>query len=165
CSSFSKILAPGMRVGFVCAHKDIISKMVVAKQVSDVHTPVITQIMANEYITKDGFDKHIEDIRELYDHKCSVMIDAIEKYFPKQITHTTPNGGLFIWCDLNGDYDMNNIAKICTEKKVACVPGSAFMSDQSKPCSAFRLNYSTVSDEKILTGIKILGDVFNKLLK
>ncbi len=165
CSSFSKVLAPGMRVGFVCAHKDIIGKMVVAKQVSDVHTPVITQIMADEYIKRPDFSQHIEDIRKLYAHKCSVMLEAIEKHFPKQITHTVPRGGLFIWCDLNGDYNMDEIAKYCTSKKVACVPGSAFMVDQDKKCSAFRLNYSTVTDEKIKAGIKILGDVFNEIIK
>lgn len=164
CGSFSKILAPGMRVGYVCAHKDIISKMVIAKQVSDVHTPVLTQMIAYEYISEFGLDKHISDIRKLYRHKCRTMLDAIDKYFPKQVTHTVPNGGLFIWCDLNGDYDMNKIAKICTERKVACVPGSTFMTDLDKPCSAFRLNYSTVSDEKIEQGIRILGEVFKEIL-
>lgn len=162
--SFSKIIAPGLRVGYVCAHKDIISKMVVAKQVSDVHTPVITQILAYEYIRQYGLDKHISEIRALYKHKCQTMLDAIDKYFPAGITHTVPNGGLFIWCDLNGDYDMNEISKICTERKVACVPGSTFMTDINKPCSAFRLNYSTVTDEKIVQGIKILGEVLSEVV-
>ena len=93
------------------------------------------------------------------------MLDAIEKYFPKGVTHTVPNGGLFIWCDLNGDYDMNEIAKKCTARKVACVPGSTFMTDLDKPCSAFRLNYSTVTDEKIVDGIKILGEVLSEVVK
>lgn len=163
--SFSKIIAPGLRIGFVNAHKDIVAKMVVAKQVSDVHTPVLTQILAYEYIKQNGLDKHIAEIRELYKHKCKTMLDAIDKYFPKTVTHTVPNGGLFIWCDLNGDYDMNEIAKICTDKKVACVPGSTFMTDIDKPCSAFRLNYSTVTDEKIEQGIKILGEVLSEVVK
>ena len=163
--SFSKVLAPGMRIGFVCGHKDIIAKMVVAKQVSDVHTPVLTQMLAYEFISKYGLDKHISEIRKLYKHKCQTMLDAIEKYFPKSVTHTVPNGGLFIWCDLNGDYDMNEIAKKCTARKVACVPGSTFMTDLDKPCSAFRLNYSTVTDEKIVDGIKILGEVLSEVVK
>ena len=163
--SFSKVLAPGMRIGFVCGHKDIIAKMVVAKQVSDVHTPVLTQMLAYEFISKYGLDKHISEIRKLYKHKCQTMLDAIEKYFPKGVTHTVPNGGLFIWCDLNGDYDMNEIAKKCTARKVACVPGSTFMTDLDKPCSAFRLNYSTVTDEKIVDGIKILGEVLSEVVK
>lgn len=162
--SFSKVLAPGMRVGFVNAHKDIIAKMVIAKQVSDVHTPVLTQMLAYEYIKEFGLDKHLSDIRKLYSHKCRTMLDAIDRYFPAQVTHTVPNGGLFIWCDLNGDYDMNEIAKKFTERKVACVPGSTFMTDLDKPCSAFRLNYSTVTDEKIEKGIKILGEVLNEIL-
>lgn len=163
--SYSKVLAPGMRIGFVCGHKDIIAKMVVAKQVSDVHTPVLTQMLAYEFISKYGLDKHISEIRKLYKHKCQTMLDAIEKYFPKSVTHTVPNGGLFIWCDLNGDYDMNEIAKKCTARKVACVPGSTFMTDLDKPCSAFRLNYSTVTDEKIVDGIKILGEVLSEVVK
>lgn len=162
--SFSKIIAPGLRVGYVSAHKDIVAKMVVAKQVSDVHTPVLTQVLAYEYIKQYGLDKHIAEIRALYKHKCKTMLDAIDKYFPAGVTHTVPNGGLFIWCDLNGDYDMNKIAKICTARKVACVPGSTFMTDIDKPCSAFRLNYSTVSDEKIVQGIKILGEVLSEVV-
>ena len=164
CGSYSKVLAPGLRIGFVSAHKDIVAKMVVAKQVSDVHTPVLTQVLAYEYIKQYGLDKHIAEIRELYKHKCQTMIDAIDKYFPAGVTHTNPNGGLFIWCDLNGDYDMNEIAKICTARKVACVPGSTFMTDLDKPCSAFRLNYSTVTDEKIEQGIKILGEVLSEIV-
>lgn len=164
CGSYSKVLAPGLRIGFVSAHKDIIGKMVVAKQVSDVHTPVLTQVLAYEFIKKYGLDDHIEQIRALYKHKCQTMLDAIDKYFPAGVTHTTPNGGLFIWCDLNGDYDMNEIAKICTERKVACVPGSTFMTDLDKPCSAFRLNYSTVTDEKIEQGVKILGEVLTEVM-
>ena len=164
CGSYSKILAPGIRVGFVSAHKDIIAKMVIAKQVSDVHTPVLTQVLAYEYINKFGLDNHIAEIRKLYKHKCKTMLDAIDKYFPAGVTHTVPNGGLFIWCDLNGDYDMNVIAKECTARKVACVPGSTFMTDLDKPCSAFRLNYSTVTDEKIVEGVKILGEVLTEVL-
>ena len=164
CGSYSKVLAPGLRIGFVSAHKDIVAKMVVAKQVSDVHTPVLTQVLAYEFIKKYGLDDHISQIRALYRHKCQTMLDAIDKYFPKGVTHTTPNGGLFIWCDLNGDYDMNAIAKICTARKVACVPGSTFMTDLDKPCSAFRLNYSTVTDEKIEQGIKILGEVLTEVM-
>ena len=164
CGSYSKVLAPGLRIGFVNAHKDIVAKMVVAKQVSDVHTPVLTQVLAYEYIKQYGLDKHIAEIRELYKHKCQTMIDAIDKYFPAGVTHTNPNGGLFIWCDLNGDYDMNEIAKMCTARKVACVPGSTFMTDLDKPCSAFRLNYSTVTDEKIEQGIRILGEVLSEVV-
>ena len=164
CGSYSKVLAPGLRIGFVSAHKDIVAKMVVAKQVSDVHTPVLTQVLAYEFIKKYGLDEHIAQIRALYKHKCQTMLDAIDKYFPKGVTHTTPNGGLFIWCDLNGDYDMNAVAKICTARKVACVPGSTFMTDLDKPCSAFRLNYSTVTDEKIEQGIKILGEVLTEVM-
>ncbi len=164
CGSFSKVIAPGLRVGYTLAHKDIISAMVIAKQVSDVHTSMLPQLLTYEYLTKCDFDKNIESSRKLYAHKCSVMIEAIKKYFPKEVSYTVPKGGLFIWCDLNGDYDTQEIAKECVKKNVVFVPGSTFMVDMEKPCSAFRLNYSTMDDDKIVKGIEILGSALKEIM-
>ena len=98
-------------------------------------------------------------------HKCGSMLDAIEKYFPKGVTYTRPRGGLFIWCDLGHGLDTLKLAKKAIEKKVVYVPGNTFMADMSKPCSALRLNYSTMSDERIVEGIKRLGEVFAEALR
>ena len=163
CGSFSKVIAPGLRVGFTIAPSEIISKVVVAKQISDVHTSMLPQLLVYEFITNYNLDDYIAENRKLYAHKCKTMIDSIEKYFPKTVTHTNPKGGLFIWCDMGGNYDTLEVAKKSTEKKVVFVPGSTFMVDMEKPCSCFRLNYSTMTDGKIVEGIKILGEVLKSV--
>lgn len=162
--SFSKILAPGLRIGFMCADKSIVQKAVVAKQVSDVHTPMITQLLAYEYLKRYDIDSLIVKMRANYAHKCKTMLDAMEKYFPKDITYTHPGGGLFIWCDLMHGIDTLAISKKAIENKVVYVPGNTFMVDMNKPCSALRLNYSTMSDEKITEGIRRLGVLFNEIV-
>ncbi len=163
--SFSKIIAPGLRVGFLAAPKEVIAKVVVAKQVSDVHTSILPQLLVYEFIKRYNLDEYIQKNRELYAHKCKVMVDAIDKYFPNQVTHTNPKGGLFVWCDMNGDYDTSEVAKECTKHKVVFVPGSTFMVDMEKPCSCFRLNFSTMTDERIVEGIKILGNALGEIIK
>lgn len=160
CGSFSKILAPGLRLGFMCADKKITAKATIAKQVTDVHTPMITQLMAYEYLCRYNIDELILKMRANYAHKCKTMLDAIEKYFPEGVEYTRPGGGLFIWCDLGNGIDTLALSKKAIEKKVVYVPGNTFMIDMDKPCSALRLNYSTMTDEKIVEGIKRLGEIF-----
>jgi len=164
CNSFSKILAPGLRVGYTVAHRDLIGKIVNQKQVNDVHTAMLPQLMALEYLRRYDIDAAIVKMRALYRRKCNVMLDAIERYFPAQITHTTPNGGLFVWCDMNGEYDTREVAAYCAQRKVVFVPGSTFMTDMEKPCSAFRLNYSTMEDDRIVEGVKLLGGALQSLI-
>ncbi len=162
--SFSKILAPGIRVGFLCANKSITQKIVVAKQVSDVHTAMLPQLLAYEFMNRYDLDALIKTMRENYSHKCGTMLNAIDEFFPKTVTHTVPKGGLFIWCDLGGGIDTLELSKKAVEKKVVYVPGNTFMVDINKPCSTLRLNYSTMSDELIYEGIKRLGEVFKEAL-
>ena len=109
--SFSKILAPGLRLGFLCAPREIIAKVVVAKQISDVHTPMLPQLLATEYMAQFDLDALILKMRENYAHKCSTMLSAMDEYFPKDITYTRPGGGLFIWCDLGHDLDTLELSK------------------------------------------------------
>ena len=165
CNSFSKVLSPGMRVGYTIAHKDIIVKLVDSKQTCDVHTPILNQLMTFEYLKRYDIDANILKMRELYSRKCKVMLDAIEEYLPAGISHTTPRGGLFVWCDMHGDYDTREVAKQCAEQKVVFVPGSTFMVDMEAPCSAFRLNYSTMEDDRIVEGVKLLGGALRNIMK
>lgn len=162
--SFSKILAPGLRIGFMCADKSIVQKAVIAKQVSDVHTPMITQLLAYEYLTRFDIDALIVKMRANYAHKCGTMLAAMEKYFPNDISYTRPGGGLFIWCDLGHGVDTLELSQRAVENKVVYVPGNTFMVDMNKPCSALRLNYSTMSDEKITEGIRRLGEIFGQVV-
>ncbi len=163
--SFSKILAPGLRVGFVCGNKALLQKMVIGKQVSDVHTAMLPQLLAYEYMKRFDIDELIMKMRANYSHKCNTMLAAIDEYFPKDIFCTRPNGGLFIWCDLGHGIDTLPLSKICAAQKVVYVPGNTFMVDMDKPCSALRLNYSTMSDERITEGVRRLGKVFCDVIK
>jgi 2-aminoadipate transaminase len=163
--SFSKILAPGLRLGFMCAPRPIIQKMVIAKQVSDVHTPMLPQLLATEYMKRYDLDALILKMRENYAHKCKTMLDAMEQYFPSDVAYTRPGGGLFIWCDLGHGLDTFALSKKAIEQKVVYVPGNTFMVDMDQPTSTLRLNYSTMSDEKIVEGIRRLGIVFGEALR
>lgn len=164
CSSFSKILSAGMRVGYVCAPEPIISKMVVAKQSEDVHTNIFFQMLCHRYMTECDLDAHISEIRELYRRKCALMLDCIDREIPAdKVSFTRPDGGLFIWGTLKGEKDSSSLVAAAIAKKVAVVPGSTFNCDTSLPSPSFRLNYSTPSDEQITEGISRLGEAVKEL--
>ena len=158
CSSFSKILSAGMRVGFIVGPAPIVTKMVVAKQSEDVHTNIFFQMLCYRFMTECDLDGHIAGIRTLYRHKCDLMLSELEKNLPKEITFTRPEGGLFIWCTLPEGADMNAFVKSALQKKVAVVPGTTFNCDTDAPSRSFRLNYSTPSDEQIVEGVRRLGE-------
>lgn len=165
CGSFSKILSPGMRLGYVIGAPEIISKIEILKQVNDVHTPVLTQMMCVEFLKRYNIDDYIEKNRELYGKKCKVMVDSMEKYFPKgKVNYTVPDGGIFLWCECPGIEDITPVVDKALEKKVAIVPGSNFAIDNKAPSNMFRLNYSSASPEKIEEGIRRLGEALNEVL-
>ena len=159
--TFSKILSPGIRVGYVCAHKDIIQKIVVCKQVADVHTAMWSQMLCYRFLKKYDMDEHLAKLRKVYEHKTSLMLDEIKKNFSSKITYTTPQGGLFIWCTLPEGTTTQQMIDFCTtavkDYKVAIVPGSAFSVHDGEECRSIRLNFSTPTDANIVKGIEILG--------
>ncbi len=165
CSSISKILSAGMRVGFVIGPEAIVSKMVVAKQSEDVHTNLFFQMLCHRFVTTCDLDAHIKKIRALYRRKCDLMLTELEKNLPAEVTFTRPEGGLFIWCTLPEGADMNAFVKRAIEKKVAVVPGTTFNCDTTAPSQSFRLNYSTPTDEQIIEGCKRLGEAAREFLK
>ncbi len=159
CSSFSKILSAGMRIGFIIAPDEVAAKMVVSKQTSDVHTNLFFQILCHRYMTECDIDSHIEQIRALYRHKCALMLDALEREMPGSVRFTHPEGGLFIWCTLPASIDAMEFIKEASRRGVRVVPGATFDPDTEAKSQSFRLNYSTPSDSEIVEGIKILGEL------
>ena len=162
CGSYSKVLSSGMRLGFVCAPKPIIAKMTVAKQGEDVHTNALAQMICERFVTSDRFEPHLEAVRELYRRKCNLMLDEMDKCFPKSVSYTRPEGGLFLWCTLPEGADLDGLVKAALARKVAIVPGTAFNCDTAAPSRSFRLNYSTPSEEQIVRGIRILGEILRE---
>ena len=164
--SFSKILSPGMRLGYIVAPAEIVSKIELLKQANDVHTPVLTQLMCVEFMKKYNIDNYIEKNRALYGKKCAVMVAAMEKYFPKgKVKWVVPEGGIFLWCECPDITDINPVVDKALEKKVAIVPGWNFAIDMNEPSNMFRLNYSSATPEKIEDGIKRLGEALCEVLR
>ncbi len=163
CGSFSKILSPGMRVGFLSVPQEIAAKIVVAKQVTDVHTNIFFQMTVSEYLKRYDLDKHIEGIRALYKEKNQAMRDAIKRYLPENIKTTTPQGGIFLWIDLPESINSQPFSsRLVAEKKVAVVPGSAFLPDETKISNGIRLNYSMPTAEQIDTGILRISELLKE---
>lgn len=163
--SFSKILAPGMRLGFTSAPAPLLERMIICKQVSDVHTNVLSQMIAYEFVTRYSIDEHIAKLREAYGKKCKLMMDCMDKYFPSEVTHTCPDGGLFLYCTMPEGYDSSAVMKKALEKNVAFVPGTSCMIDDKAVYSTFRMNYSTASEEDIEKGIRLLGEVLHDVME
>ncbi|MEG0229424.1 MAG: PLP-dependent aminotransferase family protein, partial [Oscillospiraceae bacterium] len=164
CGSFSKTIAPGLRVGFVCANKEIIAKMTVAKQGEDVHTNILAQMAVYNFMEKYDYKAHLEKLREIYKNKADLMLNGIKTHFPKEVKVTIPKGGLFIWCTLPENCDMLEFCSVAVKKGVAVVPGNAFMPNAEDKTTSFRMNFSTPTDQKIVKGIEILGEILKSFI-
>lgn len=162
--SFSKVIAPGIRVGFVIANRQVIAKLTVAKQVSDVHTNLFFQMVISEYLRRYDFDAHIASICKLYTQKRDAMLDAAQRFFPAEIRIHRPDGGLFIWCTMPDGSDSMKFCAIASKRLVAAVPGASFAADEHEISPSFRLNFSLPTEEQIYAGMKILGEAADEYL-
>jgi len=162
-STFSKILAPGFRLGWVIASKEILDKLILAKQATDLCTNVFSQYVAYEYVNRGFLDDQVNKISILYKHKRDVMLDSLTKYFPKEVKWTVPKGGMFIWITLPKMIDTRLMFQKALSKKVAYVVGEAFFPEGGNYHS-MRLNFSYSNDDTIKEGIKRLADVINEEL-
>ena len=157
--TFSKILAPGTRMGWIIGNPELIAKFVVAKQAMDLCSNVFTQAWIAEYMKTDAIYAHIEETRKLYREKRNYMVGCLEKYMPerKDLRWTSPEGGLFLWITLPEYIDTEKMFLRAVEKKVAYVVGSAFYFDEPER-NSMRLNFSYPSLEQIDEGVKRLAD-------
>lgn len=163
-SSFSKILSSGMRLGYMCGPEPVVQKMVVAKQVEDVHSNIYFQMLTYRYMTRCNLDGHIAKINDLYRAKCELMLKTLDENMPREVKYTRPEGGLFIWVTLPEKVDMPSFVKRCLEDKLAVVPGNTFLCDEDGSINAVRINYSTPSDDEIVKGCKIMAKVASQML-
>ncbi|MCR5707602.1 MAG: PLP-dependent aminotransferase family protein [Ruminococcus sp.] len=164
-STFSKLISPGFRTGFVSAPAPIIQKIVVCKQVSDVHSNIWAQVLCHRFMTTIDREAHFNKLRGIYKEKCDLMCSFIDDGFSKKISYVRPQGGLFIWCTLPEGADMNAFCtKAVQEYKIAVVPGNSFSIKESEVSHSFRLNYSTPTNEQIKKGMEILARMTRDML-
>ncbi len=166
--TFSKILAPGLRLGWVAAKPEVLRYYIQAKQGQDLHTSILTQMVAYE-VSRNGFlDRHIQRIREVYGERRNLMLDAMKRYFPEGVTWTAPQGGLFLWATLPDGMDTEPLFKQAIQEKVAFVPGYVFYAPEigREPLrNSMRLNFSNARPEQIEEGIRRLGRAIEKMTR
>ncbi len=163
-TSFSKTVAPGIRVGIIHGDPAIIRKLTIGKQATDVHTVSLAQALVDKYLRGGYMEKVLDQVKPIYKAKKDRMIDAMEKHFPACIKYTNPEGGLFIWCELPEGVDAKELLYKAIDVNVAYVVGDAFYADGSGK-NTFRLNYSNATYEQIDTGIERLGKIFRENLE
>jgi len=159
--TFSKLLAPGMRMAYIIAPVEVINKINIAKQAADLHTATFNQVVTYEII-KDGFiDEHVQLIRQVYRERRDILLAYLEKYMPPGTTWTHPKGGLFIWAFLPEDVDTTELLIYAEKQRVAFVPGIQFFPGDHEMKNAMRLNFSNTRPELIETGLQRLAAAYH----
>lgn len=163
-TSYSKTITPGLRVACCCGNPELVKKMVIAKQGSDTHSPNLNQALVAEFISRGMLEGHIEYINGVYSRSAKVMTDAMAEFFPKWVKYNVPEGGLFVWCDLPGGWDADALFhRSVSEKLVAFVPGAPFYCVPENGKNAFRLNFSAETEERIVEGVRRLGELLREV--
>jgi len=162
-STFSKILIPGLRLGWAAASEEIIAKMALAKQAIDLCSPAFCQYIAAEALKRGVVDKQLPILKKVYKHKRDLMLEALEKYFPEGCRWTRPVGGMFIFVYLPEKIDTTKMLEKAKEKKVAYVPGRSFFVDGSG-WNTMRLNFTFVVEDKIEEGVRRLASIIKEEL-
>ena len=160
--TFSKTFVPGFRLGWIVATHDIIERVIVAKQSSDLCTPVFNQMVAAKYLSSGAYDTNLEKTCALYKRKKEVMVSSFEEFMPKGVTWTNPEGGLFLFLKLPEQFDTRELFDLAIKENLAFVIGEAFHSDGSGK-NTMRLNFSFASDDKIREGVRRLASAIRQL--
>jgi len=161
--TFSKILSPGFRVGYVCGDSYLLERMALAKLYNDVHSSVPAQIIAHSFLTAPGFQAHLEFARCIYRQKCDLMLETMDRLLAGRLAYTRPEGGFFIWCELPAGSDLPELTKALARANLAIAPGNVFSLDPAAPQRTFRLSFSRPSAAQIVRGIEILAEVMTTL--
>ncbi|MEI7857563.1 MAG: PLP-dependent aminotransferase family protein [Methanomicrobiales archaeon] len=156
--SFSKILAPGMRLGWIVAPPAVMEQIVIAKQASDLHSNYLSQRIAYEYLREGTIDEHIQKIQAAYKDQCECMLRVMAETFPDSVAWTRPHGGMFVWITLPDGCSSQHVFEAALQEQVAVLPGTPFYVDGGG-MSTLRLNFSNSTDDKIVSGIKRLARV------
>jgi len=154
--SFSKTIVPGFRLGWIAASNHIIDRLLVAKQAADLHTCHFTQYVVYQYLLDNDIDVHIEKIKKVYGSQALAMMKAIHDYFPPGVTHTHPEGGMFLWATLPGRMNSRDLLERSLKEGVIFVPGDPFYV-RKEGADSMRLNFSCVDEKTIRYGIQRLG--------
>ena len=162
--SFSKIISPGMRMGWIVADPAIIEKLLVAKQAADLHSNFLSQRIIYQYLTDNSMDNHISCIINLYKSQKDHMICMMESHFPEEITYTNPEGGMFIWVTLPSYIPAQQLLDLAAKERLVFVPGNVFYLD-NRTTNTLRINYSNSNPTEIEKGISIMGNILNQLIK
>jgi len=162
--TFSKILCPGLRLAWVSGNEEIIEKIAILKQATDLCTTMLNQLIASEYCDQGYIDKNIESNISIYKDKRDIMLQSLEKYFPEETSWTKPNGGFFVFVTLPEYIDTDEMFSDAIKEKVAYVSGSSFYAD-GKGKNTMRLSFCYPSKEDIEVGIKRLGKVISKQIR
>ncbi|MCC7551272.1 MAG: PLP-dependent aminotransferase family protein [Methanobacterium sp.] len=160
--TFSKIVSPGMRMGWIVAPPEIMEKLITAKQASDLHSNYFTQRIVYQYLLDNDVDTHIQKIRELYKSQRDQMVQSIKEYLPSEVEHTKPEGGMFLWVTLPEGMSSLDLFEYAIQEKVAFVPGDAFYTAHPQH-NTMRLNFSNSSEKEIVEGMQRLGNAIGKM--
>lgn len=163
--SFSKILCPGMRLAYCAGQPEFITKMVTAKQGSDVHTNVWAQRVCERMLRETDMNAHIARLQALYREKANHMMAQLDEKLSGAVSYVRPEGGMFIWAKLPDEVAAGEFARRCLEKKLAVVPGSAFYTDSAVDQPFVRLNFSTPTKEQIDRGVAVMAEVLAEMTK
>lgn len=159
--TFSKTFCPGLRIGWVCAAEELLSKFILVKQGADLQSNSMSQRELDVFLNHNDLDAHVQSIRDVYRARKDVMLQAMEEHFPDWVTFTRPQGGLFTWCTLPKAMNARVLMEKALEKNVAFVPGGSFFPNGGRE-NTMRMNYSNMPEDKIVEGVKRLGEVLRE---
>jgi 2-aminoadipate transaminase len=160
--TLSKILSPGIRLGWMVAPPPVLEKIVLGKQATDLCTSTLSQYFALEFFAEDRWRSYIDSLREVYRSRRDAMLEALERHFPAQASWTSPQGGLFVWATLPPYIDTSDLLAKALRENVAFVPGAAAYVDGTRGANSMRLNFSGSDEDEIREGIRRIGKVIDE---